>query len=300
MRSAQTGVLGMVVLTGIVIVIISITFMWGQPLIQKNVDKAQINMVMEKLDEINDAIIYTASTGSNNIVSLDLTNSAFLIDESSNRIMYQTYSSVPIISGTEEVPINYYELATIRESLTYNTTDTSNSDPIVTGYETITHHKSNITIGGVLYNATIHENSSNNEWDLLCLWKDYSITESTDCARSGETITQEDIVHDIISILSSGEAAYANGDIIENQGILGNEPSGIISAESVSLIDTEKITFYLTYRGMLSPINKEHKIILSCSNNCVSSNTEKDLIISRTNIVQSSNSTITYISLEVQ
>jgi hypothetical protein len=108
---AQTGVLGVVVLTRILLAIVSVTYLWGQPLIQKNVDRAQVNLVLEKLDELNDAILYTASTGSNSIIDLDLTNSVFLIDYDNNRAIYETYSTVPIIASIEEVPINYYELA---------------------------------------------------------------------------------------------------------------------------------------------------------------------------------------------
>lgn len=299
MRKCQTGILGVVILTGIVLAIISVTYVWGQPLIQKNVDRAQVNQALEKIEEINDAILYTSSTGSNSIVNLDLTKSTFLVDADNNRVVIETTSTVPIVASVEEVPINYYELAEKRESITYNTTNTINTDPIISGYEVTTHH-ANTTIQEVNYNVSIHENTSTNEWDLLCIWKDYTINKNNDCAGAQEALEKEGVTIDVLSILASGEAAYALGGMEENKGILGSEPSGIVSAESINLGDSEKITFYLTYRSMLSSEDEEYKVILNCNQDCVASNTDKKLVISRENVIITTSEVNTIINLEVQ
>ncbi|MBN1923566.1 MAG: hypothetical protein JW791_02285 [Nanoarchaeota archaeon] len=298
-RVAQTGILGIVILTAILLVIVSVTFLWGQPLIQKNVDRANINLIMDKMDEINDAVLYTASTGSNSIVDLDLSASSFVVDTDNNRVVYETYSTVPIIASTQEVPVNYYELAEERETITYNTSSTYNVDPQVTGYELITHH-GNTTIDSVFYNVTVHENTGTNEWELVCFWKDYTIKEAADCAMIGEAVTKQGVSIDVIGIITAGEGVYALGDYVENFGVLGSEPSGIISAQSLSLRDKEKVTFYLTYRTMISSYDEEYKIIIDCADNCVASNVDKKLLISRTNVVMSSDQVTTYINLEVQ
>ncbi len=298
-NKAQTGILGIVILTALLLGIVSVTFLWGQPLIQKNVDRAQVNLIMSKLDEINDAILYTSSTGSNSIIDLDLTTSTFVVDTDNNRIVYETYSTVPIISSTTEVPINYYELAQERESITYNATNLISTDPVVAGYEVSTHH-TNTTIDGVYYNVSIHENSASSEWELVCIWPLDTITLINDCGKAGEAIVKEGITIDILSVITDGEGAYALGDYVENKGVLGSEPSGIISAQSLTLRDREKITFYLTYRTMISSFNEEYRIILDCVEDCVASNTDKELLISRDNVIMTSDEVTTYITLEVQ
>jgi hypothetical protein len=206
---------------------------------------------------------------------------------------------VPIIASVEEVPINYYELANVRQATTYNTTNTVDTDPLITGYEQTTHH-ANTTIETVFYNVSIHENSGTSEWDLFCIWKDYTINKPDDCAGENQAITKEGVTIDVLSIITDGTGAYTLGALVENQGVLGSEPSGIISAESINLGDAEKITFYLTYRTMLSTQDEEYKIILECPANCVASNVDKKLIISRNNVIIGTNQVTTTVKLEVQ
>jgi len=299
MGKAQTSILGVVIITGIVLALVSVTYIWGQPLIQKNVDRAHTNLVMDKMDEIDDAILYTSSTGSNSVVDLDLSTSTFVIDAPNNRIIYQTYSTVPIIASVTEVPINYYELATERESKTYNATWTTANNPALSGYETTTHH-TNTTIGDVFYNVTIYQNSTSSAWELVCFWKAGAITKLLDCAEENQAVTKESTTIDMIGIETDGTGAYTLGAVVENKGVLGSEPSGIVSAKSVTLADKEKITFYLTYRAMISADNEEYSIILQCADNCVASNNNKKLVISRVNVLMTSTEVNTYIKLEVQ
>lgn len=296
---AQSEILGTVILTGVLIVVVTITFMWGQPLIQKNIDRTEVNTAIDKLEEISDAILYTASTGSNNVVRLDLTSASFLVDELNNRIILETYSGVPIIASTEELPINYYELALMNENLAYNTTYTSSIDPQLSGYELNTRH-TNTTINSEFYNVTVHQNTTSLEWNLACIWKDNAINQASDCAKTGGIIEKEGNNYEIINILTSGEAAYMNGALIENIGVLGSEPSGIISAKSIKVGDRQKITFYLTYRAMMSPTGELYKIIINCASGCSATSSEKTLIVSRTNTLREENITTTYVLLGVQ
>ncbi|VVB74533.1 Uncharacterised protein [Candidatus Tiddalikarchaeum anstoanum] len=298
MRKSQSEVLGTVVLTGILLLVVSITFLWGQPLIQKNIDKGQINTIMEKLNEINDAVISTASTGSNNIVELDLTTSAILLDELNNKIIMTTTSSVPVIASNTELPINYYELATTRENIAYNTTTLTTTDPGITGYNTQTHH-ANTTINTTIYNISVYQNTTSNNWELTCIWKN-TLNNNNDCAKTGENILKENNAYELISILTGGDAAYFSGPIIENLGVLGSEPAGIISAESIRVGNKEDITFYITYRGMTAPTGEEHKILISCTSGCSASGTTKKLTTTRTNIIRESNITTTYINIGVE
>jgi len=297
-NKAQVGVLSVVLLTGIVLSIVSVTYLWGQPLIEKNVDKSHINAVLEKLDEIDDAIQYTINSGSNTVIDLDLSDTYFIIDSDNNRLIVETFSSVPMISSVEEVPINYYELSKIRESLSFNTTYTYTDNPLVSGYNSLVYH-TNYSFSGVLYNVTIHQNTISDEWDLVCIWRD-SINSASDCAKRNEALVVEGVTLDIVTIITDGTRFFALGDYIENDGVLGSEPTGIISGKSASLADKEQITFYLTYRSMISASQDKYVIVVSCSNNCATSDNNKQLVISRDNVVRNSDSITTYVKLEIQ
>ncbi len=298
MKRAQTGIMGVVVLTGIVLAIISVAYLWGKPLIQKSIDKAKVNIVEQKLYEIDDAIKYTASTGSNSVVDLNIAGGTFSVDEYNNRIVYTITSSVPVASTSSEVPINFYELAETKESITYNTSSTVSTDPALSGYNSITHH-TNTTIDGTFYNVSIYQNNSSNEWELLCIWRD-SITQSDDCGEEGDTITIGDNDYEIVTIDSNGESAFVLGPYVENTGVYGSEPSGIISARALGLGDRQKILFYLRYREMVDKNGKKHKIILQCNTNCLSTTDTSKLLITRDNIIVGEDTIYTYINLGVE
>ncbi len=298
MKKAQTGVMGMVILTGIVLVIISVAYLWGKPLVQKNIDKAKLNIVEQKLYEIDDAIKYTASTGSNSVVDLNIGGATFSVDEYNNRIVYTITSSVPVASTSSEVPINFYELAETKESITYNTSSTVTSDPLLSGYNSITHH-TNTTIDGTFYNVSIYQNTSSSEWELLCIWRD-SIVQSDDCGEEGDTITIGDNGYEIVTINSTGESAFVFGPYIENVGVYGSEPSGIISARALGLGDRQKVLFYLRYREMVDKDGRVHKIVLQCRSNCLSTTDTNKLLITRDNIIVDGDKVYTYINLGVE
>jgi hypothetical protein len=298
MGKAQSEILGTIVLTGILLVIVAVTFLWGTPIIQKNIDKGSMNLIIQKIGEINSAITYTASTGSNSVVELDLRTSSLLVDTENNRLIIEATSSVPIIASIDEMPINYYELATTRENVAHDTTNLISTDPSITGYNLDTHH-ANTTISSTFYNVSVYENTTSSNWELVCIWTS-TLTENSDCAYIGETIVKEGNEYELVSILSSGTAAYFNGATIENAGVLGSEPSGIISAKSLRVGDKEKITFYLTYRKMIAPTADEYKLLIDCTMGCSASGSTKTLVISRTNTVREANATTTYINIGVQ
>ncbi len=297
MKKAQGGVVGTVILTTIVLLVISTTYLWGRPIIQKNIDQARMSTVLQNMKDLDNAIKYTASTGSNTVLEINLDNSALIINEEDNYVMYETKTTIPLVASTEQVPLNYYELARKRRSITYNTTWTTNTDPQLTGYEQITHH-TNTTINNTFYNVSVHENSTSTYYDLLCIWMNNIVKES-DCAKEGGAIFKENTPHDVMSILADGTAAYALGEEIENKGVLGSEPSGIISGRTISAGEEQTVEIYLTYRTLISEDNQEYKTILTCTD-CAAGGGDTIIRITRENIIRTPNGVNTIIKIGME
>jgi hypothetical protein len=296
MNKGQVSILGVVILTGIVMGLVSATYVWAGPLITKNLDKTNVNNVLTFMNNLNEDILYVASTGSSRVINTNLGESSFIIDAVSNQIVVELSSTVPMINSVTETPINFHELATKRENFNINS---SMTDLITTlpGYETTSYY-TNQTLEGINYNISIFNSSSTNNFELLCIWNG-TINQLDDCANVTQSIFKEGTVYEVIYLNSSGTNALFIGGLIENNGIFGLEPSGIVSGKGFTSNDKEYITLYLTYRTLISDENVDFKIFIDCSNNCAFSNEKKSFVISRTNIVRGSGYVNTYINIEV-
>lgn len=297
-KQAQSTILGVVILTGLILSVVSISYLWGQPLVEKSMDKNNVNLLIDNLKEINDLIIYTVNSGSNTISKLNLNGDSFLIDEINNRLVIKTEATIPVINTIKEVPINTYELPRVRESLTFNMTGNElvTLTPLTGYYADV--KLINRTFGNRVYNISLHNNTETDLYDKICIWQNV-LTES-DCVQVGETIRIELVTYEIMGILDSGELAFAYGKYIENQGIKGIDVSGIISSRGIDLVNKEDISLYLTYRTLVDSDGRRYKIVLNCFNNCQVSNVNKELVISLDSVSANATDVISYVTLRTQ
>ncbi|MDD4353522.1 MAG: hypothetical protein PHN56_03630 [Candidatus Nanoarchaeia archaeon] len=296
MNKGQVSILGVVILTGIVMGLVSVTYVWAGPLITKNIDKANVNSVISFMNNLNEDILYVASTGSSRVISASLGEASFIIDAENNQVIIEMSSSVPMINSVTESPINFHELATKRENFDTNAS-LIDSTTQLSGYDSTSYY-SIVALAEGNYNASLFKNSTSSNFDLLCIWNS-SITKLTDCANVGQTISVQGTTYEVVYINSTGSNALFIGGLVENKGIFGLEPSGILSGKGFNSNNKEYITLYLKYRGLVSDDNVDFKIFIDCSNNCAFSNENKNFVISRTNIVRGSGYVYTYINIEV-
>lgn len=296
MNKGQVSILGVVILTGIVMGLVSATYIWAGPLITKNLDKANVNSVINFMNNLNEDILYVASTGSSRVINANLGESSFVIDSVNNQIIVELSSTVPMINSVTEAPINFHELATKRENFNINASMIDESQSL-SGYESTSHY-TNISLDGNNYNISLFNSSITNNFELLCIWNG-TINQIDDCANVSQSISKEGTVYEVVYINNTGANALFIGGLIENKGVFGLEPSGILSGKGFNSNEKEYITLFLTYRSLVSDDNVDFKIFLDCSNNCAFSNERKSFVISRTNIIRGSGYVNTYINIEV-
>jgi hypothetical protein len=248
------------------------------------------------MNNLNDDILYVASTGSSRVLTANLGQATLVIDSENNQVVAELSSSVPMINSVTEAPINFHELATKREN--FNTNNSLNDESqILSGYE-ISSTYTNLTLSENNYNISLFNSTSTNNFELLCIWNQ-SVNISLDCAQVSQSISKEGITYEVVYINESGTNALFVGGLIENTGVFGLEPSGIISGKGFSSNEKEYITLYLTYRSLVSEDNVNFKIFIDCPNNCAFSNEIKSIVISRSNIIRGTGYVYTYIDLEV-
>ncbi|MDD2679007.1 MAG: hypothetical protein PHG04_00305 [Candidatus Nanoarchaeia archaeon] len=296
MKKAQSSILGVVLFLGIVLALVTATYVWAEALISKNVDKSNTDSVTEFMETLNNDILYVASTGARRVINANLATASLVINPPNNQIVIEISSAVPIINSVTQVPLNFIELATMKENFNINAS-LSEESLSIEGYESLSKY-SNVSLEGQEYNATIFNNSATNEFDLLCLWNE-ALTYENDCATTNETISKEGISYEVIYVNESGDSATFTGDFIENPGIFSTEPAGIISAKGFRAGEKEYITFYLTYRTLTNQEGTDFKIFINCSNNCALSEEAKSLSISRNSVERGADYVNTYINIEV-
>lgn len=291
---SQSGILSVVLLTGIILALVGAAYIWAGPLLSKNVDMANIDSIIDFLNNLNSEILYAARTGGNRVLSANMEQASLIINPLGNQIIIEASSAVPMVNSVEEIPLNFYELSQKNEDININASKTHGAS--ISGYDSSANYDE-ILINELQYNASLLKNSSSAEFDLLCLWKDELSID--DCATEYEVIQKEGVSHEIIYINESGSNAFFLGGLAENKGVFGSEPSGIISAKGFNIGNREHMTFYLTYRGLINDEDVDFKIIIECSNNCVISGEQKSVSITRKNVLRQQGKVYTTIGIEV-
>lgn len=296
-NKSQASVLSVILLTGIAVAVLSITYLWAQPMITQNVDTSIVNNAIDFMKNLNQDIIDSARTGSSKTILANLIKGNFAIDSLGNRIIIELSSTAKVIQSNVEKPLNFYELP-LKKEVFYLNELTDDETQELEGFESKSR-KQLITLNGTIYNASIFNNSESFEFDTLCLWNE-SIDYFIDCGNIDESIPKEGTSYYARTINPLGANASFYGALAENKGVFGQDVSGIISAKSFNVGSTEHVTLYLTYRALLDESGNEYKIIINCKNNCVFSGEEKKIYISREKIENIGKTSYTYITLEVE
>ncbi len=298
---AQSTVVSTVLLSGIILAIVTATFVWGQPLVQKTTDKIKVDSLTNDLSTIKDKIDHTQQTGSPSVVTLNIKDATFRISQDDNSIIVKTTTLIPVIASYNFVPLDYTELAyetklTDVNTSFLNTTVVSVPD----GYDGGDIHFGNATLGSKDYNITVY-NKSSTVYNYACIYEGSDISDmDSQCAEELGTINVEGTNYVVSWIKSDGKEVIISGGEEENVGVLGVDPAGIISGKSLPVSGNQHITLKLSYRKLRDSSGHFYKTFLQCSSGCRTGAGIKKLIIERDRVERTENETNYYIKLHFE
>lgn len=102
---AQASIISVVLITGIAVSVIGISYTWGVPLLQKSQTKTETDMAENLINAIAKAANDVAQTGGQTSLPLNLRGPLDLAEEQ-NSIIYSVTTSFTAMATTEWVPLN--------------------------------------------------------------------------------------------------------------------------------------------------------------------------------------------------
>lgn len=296
---AQSAIISTILLSSIILSIVTATFIWGQPLVQKTTDKIKIDSFTEMLETIKNAIDNAQQTGSPSQLRLDISDATIIIEPDNNAVAIKTKTVIPIITSFIFVPISYTELPFENELIDVDASE-ENLTPVFMpqGYSIgTTIHYGNTTLASEVYNITSFYTGS--DYDTICIYQEqYAIQD--DCIEEGESLTKNSINYILSWINSGGTEVILTGPEIENHGVLGTDPGGIIIGKSTPVSRIQHIELRLAYRGLIDASGRMTKTIIQCSRGCRTGDGSKTLRVTRDKIDRTENTTYFYIKLKFE
>ena len=259
-KKAQSELLSMMLITGILIAIIGSSYMWGIPLIEKGKtssenEKAEslMKMIKEKIDDV-------AQTGEQKTFSFDLTGDMELTDDNSltysittRGLTIASTAWVPLAGGS--LPVHEYMAATKADG----GSDKVNINDEVTCQMTSICPAAQISLTGC--EGPYTPPSSLSEGETFQLGSDTYEVDHIDCAG-----TKDDL-------------ALIIGPEKEKAVIIGVDEAGVLIARSTSSADTFKTIYRLVYReldAVSGPKNDGYRIkLVRDGNNIINSGPHK-------------------------
>lgn len=300
MNKGQTTVVSTVLITGIILSLVTVTYIWGRPLIEKNSDNAKIDSVIGTLKQINQAVTNVADTGSPSElkVSLDAEEKIFL--NSDGEIVFETTTSVPLVTTTDWGPVSYIELPYTNEQY-YVLTTTANTSAVQHcngAYGNVYLGNTTLTLqNGTSFPFNVSVYNLTTEYDYACIVNSReSFTCSSRCGGTDTVINTLGTNFNVFFINTSGQRVSLTGRQVLNTGELGTEdPEGIIIAKATAGKDKYTVTFKLVYRPLQDPnTGNTNQVILSCDNNCLAGAGEHTILLTSTEQPQGTFSTNEY------
>jgi len=294
-RRAQTAIISTILLSGIILSIVTATYVWGMPLVQKTTDKIKVDVIIDNLDMIKEKIDHTQQTGSPSVINLNIQDSTYTISETDNSVIIKTTTLIPVITSYTYVPISYTELAyeTLLTDINTSQTITGVTTPI--GYDGGLIQFGNVTLSGTLYNVTVY-NTSNTVFDHVCIYVGEDISDTaTECDEELGEITKGGIDYTISWVSNLGTEVILSGGEKENIGVLGTDPSGVVAGKSQPVSKQQHISIKLSYRGLKDATGRTYKTFIQCSAGCRAGTGIKKLRIERERVVRTSNETYYYV-----
>ncbi len=247
---AQSQVLSIILITGVLVAVVGASYMWGVPLIEKGrtssdneIAESLMVMLKEKIDDV-------AETGEQRTVSVDLTGDLELTDDNSLRYTIETRGLniastawVPLVGGTSPVQEDMVAVTADGGSATVNIND-------------------DVT-------CTMTSNCGTIEVDLTACTGGFAGGTKSE----GETYDingESYLVHHIDCVGNIDDQALIVGPEREKVGITGIDEGGVVIARSMPAGDRFKTTYRLAYRELddISSPNKDgHRIQLTREGN---------------------------------
>ncbi|MCW1300608.1 MAG: hypothetical protein OH335_02640 [Candidatus Parvarchaeota archaeon] len=305
MKKSQTQIVTAILLTLVIITAITGTYLWGNPLIQKNTDKMHIDFLIKKLQEIDTAIRYVAETGASRSIRVDLGNDRIYIvpteQSTESGFMFETMTRIPIITSSDWIPINSLEAPQKRESIFVNASQTINSPNslicTIADHGTSNVRLGSVTLEGVTYNVTSYNNTVTGVYDYVCISEASCVI--TDCTSVDGTIVKGSIPYLVAFVSNNGDSIVLHGKTVDNVGFLGSDSPGIIVGKSIALGETQTVRLGIRYRALQDSTGRLHKIYITCSRGCFFSGGSHEITFTRENIIRDINSTNTYIDIRI-
>ena len=276
LKRAQQTVLGAILVTGIVIVLVFLAFVWGRPLIQKNLDMTKILTMIDTTEEIDTTIRFVAETGTSKTVDVNLDKVALRIipDEvmkGRNDLQFEVGTFMPIVSYVMWVPLNTNDLPYINEKFAGNLQESSAQVACVEGETGVK------SLGMTIYEKryelhvfdTPNYNCPNDKY--VCFQGPIetapSLSCEDSCACEGDYVFKDGHYFKIEYV--GDNYIEIGGDIQENVGVIGVDKSGIIIGKAVKSGDQNLNMIRLVYRGLEDQLTKEvYRVNLQCSGTC--------------------------------
>lgn len=296
---AQTAIISTILLSGVILAIVTATYVWGQPLVQKTTDKIKIDSIVNDLTTIKNRIEHTQQTGSPSEVTLNIQDANYQISPDENGIIVKATTLIPVITSYAYIPMDYTELAYETRLTDINTSLTGSTTTKPSGYvngDII--HTGEVNLSNTNYHVSVYNTSEGNTiYDIVCIHVGEDIIPNTDCAKELGFINKNGIDYSISWIDDNGAEVIISGDQKENIGILGTDPSGVISGKSQPVSRTQQVTIKLSYRGLKDANDRVYKTFIECATGCRASEGIKTLKIERTKVDRTSNSTNYYLKV---
>lgn len=293
----QSAIISTVLLSGIILAIVTATFVWGQPLVQKTTDKVKIDTMVDDLTLIKDKIEHTQQTGSPSVVNLNIQDATYYVLPDENAVMIKTTTLIPVITSYTYIPISYTELAYETELTDVDTSQTITGVSTPPGYDGGDIHFGNVTLEGTLYNVTVYV-TDNTVYDHVCIYQGADVNDlNTECDEELGSIDKTGTEFTISWISSDGTEVIISGGEKENTGILGTDPPGIIAGKSQPVSNQQHVTLRLAYRALKDANNRNYKTFIECSTGCRASSGVQRLRIERSRVERTTNSTYYYVKV---
>ncbi len=273
-KKCQTQIVSTVLITGLLLSVVSVTYIWGKPLIQKVSDNAKIESRINKLNEIDKAIKDVADTGSPNTIEITLENDESISINDEGELVYTTITAVPLVTTYDWGPINFVESPYTNEKYSVDTTTAMSSGYKQCKPTNVYKGEVNLTYNSEEteeYNVLVFNGEKTPYYDYVCLTKDLNDFDcNQNCGYVDEPIILGNTSFQIFYVNETGKRVNIIGREILKTGELGtDDPEGIIVGRAILSNEKYFVTFKLVYRPLKDPnTGNTHQIILNCEKDC--------------------------------
>ncbi len=216
------------------------------------------------MTEIDSAIRYVGNSKSSMTIKIGL-NAGENLRIYNGTVQWDTSTRVPVIAVNYWVPLSGTQMPTKKNLTSVNTSSDCTTCPTRTGFQN--PKNGTAVFEGVEYQISVYNSTAQGTYTSLCMNSTDMIVDS-DCATQFNTITKASVEYIIGSIQTDGTSAVILGKDIENTGVVGRDPAGVVIGKSIPSGDFQKVLIKLKYRALKDSFGKEISYVLQCDSNC--------------------------------